>query len=115
MEEIQSLDAILARQLEADFIKFDQIQELVQDETTALLSFYSTDENTYILILRSDGVQVQTCAGEGIKTLQNWLAENWLKPYQNNPLQWRSQMIYLLPELAERLQLNQLICDFLQN
>ncbi len=115
LEEIQSLDVVLARQLEANFIKFDQIQELVQDEKTALLSFYSTDENTYIFLLGSEGVQVQICEGQGIKTLQKWLAENWLKPYQDNPLQWRSQMIYLLPELAERLQLNPLIHDALQN
>lgn len=114
-EEIKDLDVVLARQIEVNYLKCDEIKELVKNESTALLSFYSTPENTYILIQRSDDVQVHTCAGEGIQTLQNWWAENWLKPYQDNPLQWRSQMIYLLPELAQRLQLNQLIVDFLQN
>ncbi|MDJ0515527.1 MAG: CHAT domain-containing protein [Trichodesmium sp. MO_231.B1] len=50
-------------------------------DDVALLSFYSTRNNTYIFILTQGGVKLHRCQGEGYKYLQAWLRDNWLTPY----------------------------------
>ncbi|WP_293145306.1 CHAT domain-containing protein [Okeania sp. SIO3I5] len=54
--------------------------EMERDDV-ALLSFYTTDDDTYIFILTQAGVKLHRCQGEGYKNFQLWLRDNWLTPY----------------------------------
>ncbi|MEG5164298.1 CHAT domain-containing protein [Microcoleus sp. AT3-A2] len=86
------------------------MQALIPDAETAILNFYTTDEHTHIFILRQNQpTQLHTCEGQGYETLQYWLFNNWLKPYKENRTAWQNQMGEFLHELANRLQINQLI------
>ncbi|MEG4117945.1 CHAT domain-containing protein [Microcoleus sp. N9_B4] len=108
--KIRSKDQVLAAQLQPAPLSFDQMQALIPDAETAILNFYTTDEHTHIFILRQNqSTQLHTCEGQGIETLQNWLFNNWLKPYKENQTAWQNQMGEFLPELANRLQINRLI------
>ncbi|MEG4491149.1 CHAT domain-containing tetratricopeptide repeat protein [Microcoleus sp. D3_18_C4] len=112
--KIRSKDQVLAAQLQPAPLSFDQMQALIPDAETAILNFYTTDEHTHIFILRqSQPTQLHTCEGQGLETLQNWLLNNWLRPYVENKTAWKNQMGEFLPELANRLQINQLISQHL--
>ncbi|MEG3843884.1 CHAT domain-containing tetratricopeptide repeat protein, partial [Microcoleus sp. herbarium14] len=80
--KIRSKDQVLAGQLQPDPLNFKDMQKLIPDAETAILNFYTTNEHTHIFILRQNQpLQLHTCEGQGIKTLQNWLLDNWLRPY----------------------------------
>ena len=112
--KIRSKDQVLAAQLQPAPLSFDQMQALIPDAETAILNFYTTAEHTHIFILRQNqSTQLHTCEGQGLETLQNWLLNNWLKPYVENQTAWRNQMGEVLHELANRLQINQLISQHL--
>ncbi|HIK11119.1 MAG TPA: CHAT domain-containing protein [Oscillatoriaceae cyanobacterium M33_DOE_052] len=111
--KIRSKDPVLAGQLQADPLSFQQMQALIPDTETAILNFYTTDKHTHVFILRQNQPpQLHTCEGQGFET-QNWIINNWLKPYVENRNVWLNQMRGFLPELANRLQLNQLIAEHL--
>ncbi|WRH64909.1 MAG: CHAT domain-containing tetratricopeptide repeat protein [Planktothrix sp. GU0601_MAG3] len=156
--EIRSHDPVLAGQIEVDVIQLAEIQQLIQDDVTAIVSFYSTNDRTFAFVLRrsdltpltplpcegmgeqfdssvlsnfplvsnsprlageglgerSYSLTLHTCDGQGYETLQNWILQNWLKPYKENKNQWRQNMGKFVTELAERLQINQLIDQHLQ-
>ncbi|WP_254174772.1 CHAT domain-containing protein [Planktothrix pseudagardhii] len=124
--EIRSHDPVLAGQIEVDVIQLAEIQQLIQDDVTAIVSFYSTNDQTFAFVLRrltplspplvrwETSLTLHTCDGQGYKTLQNWILQNWLKPYVENKNQWLQNMGNFLSELAQRLQINQLIDNHLQ-
>lgn len=107
-ELIRKSDPVLAGQLQVDPLTIEQIQQLIENEQTAILSFYTTNEDTYIFVLRQNSTTLHTCKGQGIQTLQLWMRQNWLIPYVTNRQQWRDNMGPFLSELAQRLQLPQL-------
>ncbi len=112
--KIRSKDPVLAGQLQPDPLSFDRMQALIPDAETAILNFYTTGEHTHIFILRQNQpTQLHTCEGQGLETLQNWLFNNWLKPYKENQTAWQNQMGEFLHELANRLRINQLISQHL--
>ena len=114
--KIRSKDQVLAAQLQPAPLSFEQMQTLIPDAETAILNFYTTSEHTHIFILRQNQPpQLHTCEGQGLETLQNWLFNNWLKPYVENRTAWQNQMGEFLPELANRLQLKTLIEEHLKN
>ncbi|MBD2179615.1 CHAT domain-containing protein [Aerosakkonema funiforme] len=108
--KIRSKDRVLAGQLQPDPLSFDQMQALIPDAETAILNFYTTREHTHIFILRKNqSTKLYTCEGQGIESLQNWIFDNWLIPYKENPTPWQKQMGEFLSQLANRLQINRLI------
>lgn len=57
---------------------------------------------------------LHTCTGQSVETLQNWIFQNWLKPYISDGNTWKSQISSFLVELAQRLQISQLISQHLE-
>ena len=114
--KIRSKDKVLAGQLQPELLYVKDMQALIPDAETAILNFYTTSEHTHIFILRQNQpTQLHTCEGQGIETLQDWLFNNWLKPYKENEDEWKNQMGAVLHELANRLQINQLIPQHLNS
>ncbi|MFB2876169.1 CHAT domain-containing protein [Floridanema aerugineum] len=115
-EQIRGLDPVLAGEIQVSAPDFARMQKLIDRPTTAILSFYTTTDNTYIFILRQNQStpDLHTCEGQGIETLQNWILQNWLQPYYNDKDTWQSQLGDFLAELAQRLQINNLISCYLQ-
>ncbi|MDY7007733.1 MAG: tetratricopeptide repeat protein, partial [Cyanobacteriota bacterium] len=48
---------------------------------TALLSFYTTRNETYIFILTQKSVKLHRCQKQSYERFQLWLRDNWLTPY----------------------------------
>jgi CHAT domain-containing protein len=114
--QIRRLDPILAGQIRVDPISFTQIQQLIDNNTTAILSFYTTRNDTYIFILYRDlPPQIYTLTGEGIEKLHGeFIANNWLNPYFNDDFgKWQQNIPNFLQELAQRLQIDRLIEGYL--
>ncbi|WP_446376233.1 CHAT domain-containing protein [Coleofasciculus sp. D1-CHI-01] len=113
-QQLRRYDPVLAGQIQVEHLNLDQMQELIPNDTTALLSFYTTDDDTHIFILLKDqSPQVYTCKGQGIETFQNWILENWFDSYIGANAEWRGNMGAFLQELAQRLQLKDLISQYL--
>ncbi|NEP80666.1 MAG: tetratricopeptide repeat protein [Okeania sp. SIO3B3] len=113
--EIRNSDPVLAGQLQVEPLNIQQMQALIKDRETAILSFYTTKNDTYIFIVRQQDIQLYTCRGEGIDIFQNWIGQNWLKLYVENRAEWRHNMREFLQQLAQRLQLDRLIAQHLTN
>ncbi|MFM2304551.1 MAG: hypothetical protein RLZZ135_1963, partial [Cyanobacteriota bacterium] len=115
-QQLRCLDPILAGQQQVDPISFTQIQQLIDNNSTAILCCYSTWEGTYIFILYKDKLpQVHTCKGQKINILHGeFLGDNWLSPYLQDFSTWQNNIPKILEELAQRLQLDELIEKHLQ-
>ena len=113
-QQLRQLDPILAGHKQVDPLSFAQIQALIDSPTTAILSFYTTLNDTHIFILFKDKApELHTCQGQGIETLQIWIANNWFEPYKKAKTEWKTNMETFLQELSQRLQLNDLIAKHL--
>lgn len=112
-EQLRCLDPVLAGQIQVEPPKLDTIQQLLNRPTTAILSCYTTDSDTHIFVVRQNQITLHVCAGQGFATLQSWIFANWLQPYINDKDQWTNQIGTVLTELAQRLQLNELITQHL--
>ncbi|NET42726.1 CHAT domain-containing protein [Okeania sp. SIO2B3] len=79
--QIRKFDEVLAEGLAVNPLELDKLQNLVRDRaTTAIVSFFSTLEDTYAFILVGNRVDLHHC-GHGLDDLQRWLLENWFEPY----------------------------------
>ncbi|MEB3278926.1 MAG: tetratricopeptide repeat protein [Lyngbya sp.] len=112
-EEIYNLDPVIAEKLQINPLSLEEIQGLISDDKTAILSFYSTEENTYIFGIGQDKIWLHCCEGESRETLQSWIGDSWIKTHQKSLREWRNQMIQFLSELSRRLKFSQLISDHL--
>jgi len=113
-QQLRSLDTVLAGGIEVSPPNLAAMQQLISSPTTAILSFYSTDNDTYIFILHQNhNPQLHTCTGQGLITLQNWIIENWSISYIADKNIWRNQISSFLAELSQRLQLDELISQYL--
>jgi CHAT domain-containing protein len=125
-ERLRSLDPVLAGEIQVSAPDFSAMQKLIDQPTTAILSFYTTAQALHIFILRQNQITLHTCPDQGIEPLQGWISQNWLQPYAaschpNTPkadreqlrAEWISQISSFLTELAQRLQLTDLIAKHL--
>ncbi|BAY34944.1 TPR repeat-containing protein (plasmid) [Nostoc carneum NIES-2107] len=113
-EQIRRLDPVLAGEIQVNAPNFSAIQKLIDQPTTAILNFYTTDNDTHIFVLRQNQITLHTCTGQGLKTLQDWIEQNWISSYVSNIQTWNSQINQILGELAQRLQLPKLISQHLE-
>jgi CHAT domain-containing protein len=111
--KIWALDPELATKRQIMLIDLPTIQGLITTPNTAILSFYTTDDDTHIFIITPNRApQIHTCTGQGWENLQLWLREYWLDIYTKedpNKFEFRDAMQNVLAELATRLQLDTLI------
>jgi CHAT domain-containing protein/tetratricopeptide (TPR) repeat protein len=109
-KKIRQLDPTLADQKQVSPIDLATIKNLAVTNNTAILSFYTTNEDTHIFIIRADrDPQIHTCPDQGLATLQQWLAETWLNAYTTARLEWLLLIPEILAELADRLKIQELI------
>jgi tetratricopeptide (TPR) repeat protein len=80
-EQLRRLDPVLAGEIKVDAPNFVQMQKLIDQPTSAILSFYTTAQNLHIFILRQNQITLHTCPDQGIEPLQGWISQNWLQPY----------------------------------
>jgi CHAT domain-containing protein len=112
-EQLRRLDPVLAGEIQVTAPDFSAMQKLIDQPTTAILSFYTTSNDTHIFVLRQNRITLHTCTGQGPETLQSWIFQNWLKPYIEDGNAWKSQISVFLSELAQRLQIYDLISQHL--
>jgi CHAT domain-containing protein len=140
IDQLSRYDTVSGQLVEISPPDITQIQTKLLDRSDlALLSFYTTTQDTYILIVYSDSIQCFTCPGQGIGQLQTWLIEEWAIPYPIRPIkkknqtskeeedawrekyqeyldkkvEWQEKMPKQLQQLAEKLDLNCLITEHL--
>jgi CHAT domain-containing protein len=112
--KIRAFDPAIAGQIAVEPIDFAAIQKLITTPHTAILTCYTTDNDTHIFIIKQ-GQQpmLHTCTSQGWKELQQWLQTEWVMPYQENNSIWQQNLPTLLAEISQRLQLDTLIKEHL--
>jgi CHAT domain-containing protein len=116
-QELRHKDPLAAAGKRVSHLEIDEIGQLLGNSTsTALLSFFSTDSDTFIFIVRRNSekqIQITThqCRGQGFDTLQTWIFEKWIKPYRHDYDKWAQQITTFLENCRNRLDLNTLIED----
>lgn len=114
-EQMRCLDPVLAGQIQVSPMNLSSIQKLIALPTTAILSFYTTSNDTHIFIIRQSQITLHTCTGLGFETLQESILMHWLWQYLNNKDAWLEQFNSFTTELAQALKLNELIVQYLNN
>ena len=91
-------------------ISFQQIQQLLPDEQTALIEWYVTSEKflTFIVTSCSHMPMVWQASPEDLQTLLDWTS-NYISTYYDNRKKWRDELDYRLRQLADILNLNHLL------
>ncbi len=113
-EQLRRLDPVLAGEIQVSAPDLAAMQELIDQPSTAILSFYTTSNDTHIFVLRQNQITLHTCTGQGIDSLQSWIFQNWLKPYIEDENTWKSQISDFLSKLAQRLHISDLISQHLE-
>jgi len=108
-EQLRRLDPVLAGQIRVNPLKFPSIQQLIDKPTTAIISFYTTVSDTFIFVVRQKEISLQSCADLGVEALHGSILLNWLGQYVKNNNSWQQQFVGTLTELAQQLNLNDLI------
>ncbi|GGA58247.1 CHAT domain-containing protein [Okeania sp. KiyG1] len=94
-QKMRLLDPVLAEGKQAPRVSVEEMKELFNPrknppqppferggkDDVALLSFYTTRNDTYVFILTQAGVKLHRCQEQGLNNLQQWLRDNWLTPY----------------------------------
>ncbi|MBS9771888.1 MAG: CHAT domain-containing protein, partial [Trichodesmium erythraeum GBRTRLIN201] len=114
-KKIRSFDRVLAEGIQVAPLEFPKIQALIQEPITAILSFYIITDNTYLFVLRQDGVKIHIYSGLGEKELQNWIWEKWFESYLSSPEEWQQQMPEFLQDVSKKLKLEELCKSYLQD
>ncbi|MEK0177941.1 CHAT domain-containing protein [Microcoleus anatoxicus] len=107
-EQLRRLDPVLAGEIKVAAPNLAHIQQSIDYQTTAILSFYTTYQNTHIFVIKRDRITCHTCL-EQDKGLQTWIFERWLLPYVQNKAEWQNSLRSTLSQLAQSLDLKQLI------
>ncbi len=113
-ENLRREDPVLAGEIQVNPLSLSEIQKLIDQTNTAILSFYTTNSDTYIFVVQKNQITLHTCTEQGLETLQGWINQNWLLPYMNDSKKWETQINSILHELAERLQISELISQHLE-
>src|SRR6476661_6632674 len=109
-ENIRRLDPVLAGQVQVDPMLFAAMQKLIDNSQTAILCFYTTDDDTHVFVIYKDKApQIHTCQGEGWGNFQKWIFESWLSPYLQDRKIWQQGMGEFLSQLSQRLKVDELI------
>jgi CHAT domain-containing protein len=108
--KIRAFDPAIAGQIAVEPIDFTAIQKLITTPHAAILTCYSTDDDTHVFIIKQ-GQQpmLYTCNNQGCSELQYWLLTEWISPYHNDNSIWQQNLPTLLAEISQRLQLDTLI------
>lgn len=118
-QQLRNSDPLLAGQKEAELIKYDRLQRLIDSPPTAILSFYSAFNHTYIFVLRQSGISYHLCDNLSLNELNTWLTKHWFEPYQDeedsDKKRWVASMETTLQQLANKLDLDRLVSDSLEN
>lgn len=114
-EQMRRLDPVLAGQIQVSSMNLSSIQQLIKVPTTAILSFYTTSNDTHIFIIRQNQITLHTCTELGFETLQSSILTHWLGQYVHHKDTWKEQFSFLIAELAEVLKLDDLIAQHLKN
>ena len=124
-QQISRLDPVSAGIIQVSPIDLATLQTLIPRPSSALLSFYITNTDTHIFILKQTQITCHTCPNQG-DVLRDWLFETWLEPYakinfadtehdrSQRRQAWIDQMPDILRELVDRLNLSELIQTHLQ-
>ncbi|MHC5732183.1 MAG: CHAT domain-containing protein, partial [Nostoc sp.] len=80
-EQMRRLDPVLAGQIQVSPMNLSSIQQLIKVPTTAILSFYTTSNDTHIFIIRQNQINLHTCTGLGLKTLNKSILTPCLQQY----------------------------------
>jgi len=112
--QIRKYDQVLAGQIQVNPLDLPTLQKLIEQPSQAILSFYTTENDTYIFILRQNSITLHTCTGEGLEKLQNWIFDNWLVPYIEDKNTWLAQINSIMTQLSDRLRINELIAQHLE-
>ena len=107
-EQLRRLDPVLAGEMKVAAPNLANIQKLIDYQTTAILSFYTTYQNTHIFVIKRHQITCHTCLEEN-KGLQTWIFESWLLPYVQNKVEWQNSLQSTLSQLAKSLDLKKLI------
>ncbi len=126
-EQLRRLDPVLAGQVQVSASNLGRMQQLIDHRTTAILSFYTTRNDTHVFVVRQNQITCHSCLGQGLETLHDRLiADKWLRLYaascdptqtkqEQNQLKtaWINKFSPFLTELAQRLQVDRLIAQHL--
>ncbi|MEH2149488.1 hypothetical protein [Nostoc sp.] len=80
-ENLRREDPVLAGEIQVNPLSLSEIQNLINQPNTAILSFYTTNSDTHIFAVQQNQITLHTCTGEGLDKLQGWIEQNWLLPY----------------------------------
>ncbi|QYX30523.1 CHAT domain-containing protein [Sphaerospermopsis torques-reginae] len=117
LDQLSNEDEVVAKLRQVQPPQLQDFHPLLPEKTT-LLSFYTTKNDTHILILHSGETQPHcfTCQGQGYEILQQWIRKTWTDLYieDKKKNKWTAQMPHTLAEVAQRLEIERLITEHLQ-
>jgi len=109
-QEIRAYDPMFSLTQQIESIAFEQIQQLLPNEQTALIEWYFTDEALLALLILPHRAAplVWRSSPENLKALEQW-GDDYLTAYTSHKQQWQQDLSDRLHQLTEILHLNTLL------
>lgn len=112
-QEIRELDPILSEEIQVSYTNIEKIQELINNNGTAIISFYTGENKIYIFILSKNLINYYICEEQGA-LLQNSIFVEWLGLYIQEKEKWVQQLPNLLNKIGGKLQIKKLVENYLE-
>jgi CHAT domain-containing protein len=114
VERIRNLDSAIAGQIQVETIDYADIQKLIHSPHAAILTCYTTNDDTHIFIIKQSGAPtIHTCKNQGKQKFQKWLQRTWINPSHEDTTNWVKDLPRLLHDISQRLELDPLIATHL--
>ena len=109
-QKIQPVDPTFNLTQKVEPISFAQIRELIANDTTAFIYWYSTGDllQTFIITRQSELPTVISSTREEIEPINKWI-KKYLQNYTQQEEQWKSNLEKSLQKLAKLLKIDRLI------
>ena len=125
-QKIRELDPFFAGQIQVEPLTYEHIQSLLTDDKSAIIEFYTSDNDTYVIIIGDQQKPIiHLCKDQSHQELQVWLIKNWTRPYAEiqtikdkklrnlKRQQWLEGMPEILKEVADKLEIETIIEQYL--
>ena len=114
-QKIRSYDRVLSEQIQVKPIPFDDICKLIPDNQTVLIYCYTTRKKLQFFVIFKDKSVKLHVTELKFGQLCDFTVDSWFVPYLENFKKWQNKMPENLAQLADNLNLFELVKNYLQD
>lgn len=113
--KIRAFDRVLSEQIKVSSVAFDEICQLIPDSETTIVYFQHALDKLYTFVVFKNKVVKLHATKFNVQEFVSFATHSWFVPYLDDNEAWKKQLPQNLVELADKLNLCELVENHLQD